>query len=99
MFINWFKKMNKNNEKISLIEKLSKSNYVFGEEFIRTFGGGFLDSNNILWKVRDGKFIGKRSVWCFDFRSCWLEDTTIENVKSWWCGNKDVDYTDIFYTY
>jgi hypothetical protein len=26
-----------------------------------------------------------------------LEDTTIDNVKSWWCGGKDADYTEIFY--
>lgn len=59
-------------------------------------GGCILDHNNIEWKLVEGKWIGKRSVWTFDFRACWLEDTTIENVKSWWCG-KDADYTEIFY--
>lgn len=56
----------------------------------------FLDSNNIVWKIINDKWIGKRSVWTFDFRSCWLEDTTIDNVKSWWCG-VDSDYEEIFY--
>jgi len=55
----------------------------------------FLDKNNILWKVVGDDFIGKRSVFTFDYRSCWLEDTTIENVKTWWLG-KDADYTEIF---
>ena len=54
-----------------------------------------IDGNNIVWKVIDGQMIGKRSVWTFDWRSCWLEDTTIENVKTWWCG-KDADYNEIF---
>ena len=35
-----------------------------------------------------GSGLEKRSVWTFDFRACWLEDTTIDNVKSWWCGGK-----------
>jgi hypothetical protein len=39
--------------------------------------------------------IGKRSVWTLDWRSCWLEDTTKENVKTWWCG-QDADYNEIF---
>lgn len=54
-----------------------------------------IDGNNIVWKVIDGKMIGKRSVWTLDWRSCWLEDTTKENVKTWWCG-KDADYNEIF---
>lgn len=55
----------------------------------------YLDKDNIVWKIIDGKCLGKRSVWCYDYRACWLEDTTIENVKSWWCG-KDADYNEIF---
>ena len=55
-----------------------------------------LAPDNILWKYINGKWIGKRSVWTFDLRFCWLEDTTIENVKSWWCGGKDADYTVFF---
>jgi hypothetical protein len=55
----------------------------------------FADKNNIVWKVIDGKMIGKRSVWTLDWRSCWLEDTTKENVKTWWCG-EDADYNEIF---
>ena len=74
-----------------------KISNIFGEAIVRTAGGCMLDANNVVWKLIDGKWIGKRSVWTFDFRSCWLEDTTIENVKSWWCCGKDADYTEIFY--
>jgi hypothetical protein len=55
----------------------------------------YLDSDNIVWKIIDGNFVGKRSVWTYDSRACWLEDTEIKNVKSWWCG-KDSDYTEEF---
>lgn len=55
----------------------------------------YLDENNIIWKHIDDKFIGKRSVWTNDFRACWLEDTTLDNIKSWWCG-KDANYDEIF---
>lgn len=68
------------------------------ELMVRVWGVdcSILDKNNIVWKIIEGKWIGKRSVWTFDFRACWLEDTTIENVKSFWCGGKDADYTEIF---
>lgn len=59
-------------------------------------GGCFLDKNNILWKLINGEWIGKRSVWTFDFRACWIEDTTIDKIKSYWCGGPDTDYTEIF---
>jgi hypothetical protein len=55
-----------------------------------------LDENKISWKWVDGEWIGKRSVWTKDWRACWLEETTPEDVKSWWCGGPDVDYTEIF---
>ena len=74
-----------------------KTSNIFCEAFVRTVGCCMLDANNVVWKLIDGKWIGKRSVWTYDFRSCWLEDTTINNVKSWWCGGKDADYTEIFY--
>lgn len=64
-------------------------------ESIRVFGGGFLDENNIDWKFVNGICTGKRSVWTFDRRACWLEETTVDNVKSWWCG-EDADYNEIF---
>ena len=70
-----------------------------GEAIVRSFPdikGGMLDGNNVVWKVVDGEWIGKRSVWTFDRRACWLEDTTIDNVKSWWCGGEHADYTEIF---
>lgn len=71
-----------------------------GEAIVRGFPnikGSMLDANNIVWKVIDGKWIGKRSVWTFDRRACWLEDTTLENVKSWWCGGENADYKEVFY--
>ncbi len=55
----------------------------------------FLDSNKIVWKVVDDEWIGKRSVWTFDFKACWLDDTTKDNVKSWWCG-RNSNYEEVF---
>lgn len=55
----------------------------------------FHDKNNIGWKWVNNEWIGKRTVWTFDFRACWLEETTLCNVKSWWCG-KNADYNEIF---
>lgn len=55
----------------------------------------FLDRNNIIWKLINNEWIGKRSVWTLDNRACWLEETTKDNIKSWWCGT-DADYTEIF---
>lgn len=56
----------------------------------------YLDSNNIVWKMIKGEWIGKRSVWTLDWRACWLEDTLSDNVKSWWCGGENADYTEVF---
>jgi hypothetical protein len=75
--------------------KISNNNYA--EIISRITGGRYLDNNNISWRLIDRIWIGKRSVWTFDFRAVWLEETTIENVKSWWCGGKDMDYEEIFY--
>ena len=71
---------------------------VIGEITIRVCGynSSFLDKNNIIWKIINDEWIGRRSVWTIDFRSCWLEDTTIDSVKSWWCGGKYADYTEEF---
>ena len=69
---------------------------IFCESIVRAIGGCVLDSNNILWKLIDGKWIGKRSVWTYDFRSCWLEDTSVENVKTWWAGGVNADYNEVF---
>ena len=74
-----------------------KISHAFGEALVRTLGGDMLDRNNIIWKLVDGQWIGKRSVCTFDNRICWLEETEISNVSSWWCGGKDADYTEIFY--
>lgn len=71
---------------------------VIGEIICKTLNdkASFLDQNNIVWKMINGEWIGKRSVWTLDRRACWLEDTVTSNVKSWWCGGKNVDYTEIF---
>lgn len=68
-----------------------------GEAFSRKLYGkcAFLDQNNLIWQLKDGEWIGKRSVFTKDFKSVWLEETTIDNIRSWWCG-KDADYTEIF---
>ena len=60
-----------------------------------SFGGGFLDSNNIKWKHTKNGWIGKRSVFTDGYRSVWLEDLNGESVKYWWCG-KDSDYNEVF---
>lgn len=78
-----------------IVNVTDKITNAFGEYFCRSYGGGLLDDNKILWKVIDGEWIGKRSVWTYDFKSCWLEETKEENIKSWWCG-KDSDYNEIF---
>jgi hypothetical protein len=67
----------------------------FARCIIEDSRGVFLDKNNIGWRIVDGEWIGKRTVWTYDFRACWLEQTTRENIKSWWCG-KDSDYNEIF---
>ncbi len=74
---------------------------VIGEIAIRSLGDFgakcfVLDENNIGRKLINNEWIGKRSVWTLDWRSCWLEETTPENVKSWWCGGKDADYNEVF---
>lgn len=73
---------------MSLNKQIAKS-------IITKTGGVFLDSNKILWKIINGEFIGKRSVWTFDFKSVWIEETPIDNIKSWWCG-VDSDYSEVF---
>jgi hypothetical protein len=67
------------------------------EALVREFGAhcGVLDENKIYWKVVCGEWIGKRSVYTFGLRSCWLEEVKNEDIKSWWCG-KDSDYSEIF---
>lgn len=68
------------------------------EEISKNTKSMLLDSDNILWKYINEEWVGKRSVWTFDFRACWLEDTTIESIKTWWCDGKNADYTEIFKT-
>lgn len=77
----------------TITQKISNE---FAETLIRKYGGDFLDSKYLLWKLIDNKWIGKRSVLTFDNRVCWLEETSIEKVRSWWCGGKDADYKEIF---
>jgi len=77
---------------------VTTSNNKFAEGIMIFLGvdGDYLDGNNILWRIHDGKWIGKRSVYCLDFTCKWLEETIFEKIKSWWCG-KDSDYQEIFY--
>ena len=73
---------------------------IIGEAIVRNcpdIKGSMLDANNIVCKVIEGKWIGKRSVWTFDRSACWLEETTKENVKSWWCGGENANYDEVFY--
>lgn len=77
---------------------MTTQNNTFGEAIVRILKdekASMLDSNNILWKLVDGEWMGKRSVWTKSNSACWIEDTATENIKSWWCGN-DSDYTEIF---
>ena len=55
-----------------------------------------LDKNNILWKFINNEWIGKRSVYTKDLRSCWLEDTIEENIRTYWCGGKNANYKETF---
>lgn len=66
------------------------------EKLAESIGGRILDQNNISWKKGNGKWIGKRAVWTIDRRACWLEETTQENVKTWWHG-QEADYNETFY--
>ena len=77
--------------------EVGKASNAIAEILVRSFGGRLLDHNKISWKLLEGKWVGKRSVWTFDFRACWLEETTIENVKSWWCGGIVADYAEVLY--
>lgn len=76
-------------------ESLNKASNKSCEAIARTINCRMLDENKINWKIVDNKWIGKRSVWTFDRRSCWLEETTLDNIKSWWLG-KDADYNEVF---
>lgn len=58
----------------------------------------YLDVNNILWKVSsNGELVGKRAVQTKDLKSCWLEDTTPENVKYWLHGTDSSIYDKVVY--
>lgn len=67
----------------------------YGKILAKEFKGVFLDKDNIAWKFVGDEWIGKRSVWTYDYRACWLEETTKDNVKSWWCG-ENADYSEVF---
>ena len=76
-------------------ETISSISNSIGSVISKHYNSRMLDENKISWRWVNGEWIGKRSVWTYDFKACWLEETTKENVKSWWCG-KDADYTEIF---
>ncbi len=54
-----------------------------------------MDYKKIIWKVIGTKIIGKRGVTTNDGKKCWLEDTTPEEVKSFWYG-ENADYFEEF---
>lgn len=58
-------------------------------------GALFLDSNNILWKYKDNKYIGKRAIQTKDLRQVWIEDVNKEDIKSYMSGEY-ADYNEIF---
>ena len=59
------------------------------------FKFSYLDSNNILWKIRDKEIIGKRAVQTRDLSIVWLEETSVNNIKSFLC-DVDTDYKEVF---
>lgn len=65
------------------------------EAIIRLLGGTILDDNNIVWKIIDNKLTGKRAVFTKDYRFCWLEDTTEDNIKTWY-HSKNLNHNEIF---
>lgn len=76
----------------------NKSSNSIGRALVSIFGetASMLDGNNILWKIVGNEWVGKRSVWTYDRRACWLDETEKENVKSWWCGGEGADYDEVF---
>jgi hypothetical protein len=78
-------------------ETISSISNSIGSVISKHYNSRMLDVNKISWRWVNGEWIGKRSVWTYDFKACWLEETTKENVKSWWCG-EEADYTEIFTT-
>jgi len=70
---------------------------VLGECFANVYNSVFLDSDNILWKLINGVWIGKRSVYTIDNNACWIEDTTTDKIKSYWSGGESANYKEFFY--
>lgn len=55
----------------------------------------FLDKDNILWRYIDDVWVGRRSVWTKDFRAVWLDEVSLQDIKSYWCGDT-ADYNEQF---
>jgi hypothetical protein len=55
----------------------------------------YLDKDKILYRKVNNVWIGKRSVYTYDLRALWLEETTEDKVRNWWHG-KDADYNELF---
>ncbi len=67
-----------------------------GEAFAKTQGNAsYVTPDNICWKMHEGKWIGKRSVYTHDFRTMWLNEVDVKDIKTWSCG-RDADYNEIF---
>lgn len=76
---------------------MNKLSNTIGQAFVMVFGesASFLDSDNILWKMVEDNWIGKRSVWTKDYRAVWIEETEKENIEKYWCG-KESNYSEVF---
>ena len=74
-------------------------NNIFAEDLCRhnqKSKPSYLDSNNVLWKVVNGVWVGKRSVQTKDLAVSWVDDINIEEIKKFLCG-KYADYKEEFF--
>ena len=62
---------------------------------IDSFGGCFIDCDNILWKRIDKKWIGKRAIQLKSNRMVWIEDVSNNEVK---VKDGKINYQEVFYS-
>lgn len=55
----------------------------WAKSFVLKYGGEFLDSDSILWKIVDGEWIGKKAVQMKDLSIRWPEDINHDDIKKW----------------
>ena len=51
--------------------------------FADTYGGIYLDCNNILYKKVNDEWIGKRSVYTHTLRAVWIDEATEEETRDY----------------